>query len=330
MNKRRPYFDFLRGFAIIMVVGIHTGPSNLLEFKSLEEGCAIVMRLMLNCAVPLFLAISGYFMAGKHISTSKDHLKFLYRQVPKVYIPCLIFSLPYLILSVLSSESNILKSLAVFFACGFSIYYFIALIIQYYLLIPLLNKVNKWGGVILTASLSAISIVAVTYIMKVMGVNLPLLIYAGPFPLWILFFFMGMYFGTHSRNYSLLWPATVTVIGLALQIAEYIFWQNRGIPALGIKLSSFIFSAGVIWLCFADKVESRYRENVLFSAINWIGGISFGVYLLHCYWIEIIRHFMPSLNWAMFWILVLSVTVLTIWAIKSIMPDFAKKYLGFR
>lgn len=166
--------------------------------------------------------------------------------------------------------------------------------------------------------------------MKVIGINLPLLLYAGPFPLWILFFFMGMYFGTHSRSYRLLWPIIVTAIGLALQIAEYLFWQKRGIPALGIKLSSFIFSAGVIWLCFADKMESQYRENVIFGAVNWIGGISFGVYLLHCYWIEIIRHFSPSLSWAMFWILVLSVTILTIWALKSIMPDLAKKYLGFR
>lgn len=146
MTVRRPYFDFLRGFAIIMVVGIHTVPSDLSGFNSLEETCAIIIRLMLNCSVPLFLAISGYFMSGKHISTYKEHLRFLHRQVPKVYIPCLIFSLPYLVMSVLSSESNLLKSLAIFFACGFSIYYFIALIMQYYLMNPLLNKFNNGGG----------------------------------------------------------------------------------------------------------------------------------------------------------------------------------------
>lgn len=39
-----------------------------------------------------------------------------------------------------------LKGLALYFACGYSVYYFIAVIVQYYLLAPLLTNVKRGGG----------------------------------------------------------------------------------------------------------------------------------------------------------------------------------------
>lgn len=144
--SRNPYFDFLRGFAIIMVVGIHTFRTHDLTLTSLGDVCNVFLRLILNCAVPLFLAISGFFIGNRNIGFGKEHLKFLKHQIPKVYIPCLIFSVPYLIMVLFTDRNHLLRHFMVFFACGFSVYYFIALIIQYYLLLPLLSKCNKWGG----------------------------------------------------------------------------------------------------------------------------------------------------------------------------------------
>lgn len=218
MNWRNPYFDFLRGFAIIMVVGIHTNVKYSPGFETLEDICTIVVRSFLNCAVPLFLAISGYFVAKKKVSSKKEHLIFLKNQIPKIYIPCLIFSVPYFLLEIYSGSNGFLKSLTTLFACGFSVYYFIALIIQYYILLPVFVKFNKLRGVVLTFIISIISILAVTYLMKVQGVNIPLLIYAGPFPLWIVFFFMGVYFSNKDRNYGVTIPIITTIVGLVLQI----------------------------------------------------------------------------------------------------------------
>lgn len=100
--------------------------------------------------------------------------------------------------------------------------------------------------------------------------------------------------------------------------------------ALGIKLSSFIFSAGVIWLFFSSKLEKSYRENKVMKFINWIGGISFGIYLLHCYVIIAVNKLFPQIGWLEKWALVLSVAILLIWIAKSLFPKFSVKYLGFR
>lgn len=145
----QPYFDFLRGFAIIMVVGIHTIKTDGLGFETLEDIATVLLRLVLNCAVPLFLAISGYFVGKKDITFGRRHFDFLKYQIPKIYIPCLVFSVPYLFLALYSDFSlhGTLKYLTVFFACGFSVYYFIALIIQYYALLPLMTKCHMGGGI---------------------------------------------------------------------------------------------------------------------------------------------------------------------------------------
>lgn len=56
MSQRYQYFDFLRGLAITLVVGIHT-------YRLGED--SIVARQLLNTAVPIFVAISGFFFVTK-------------------------------------------------------------------------------------------------------------------------------------------------------------------------------------------------------------------------------------------------------------------------
>lgn len=94
MSQRIEYYDFLRGIAIIMVVGIHTFVSYPID-TTIGYTSAIV-RQLLNCAVPIFLALSGLFCGKKLLDSKEKRLNFWKKQIPKVYIPALIWSLPYL------------------------------------------------------------------------------------------------------------------------------------------------------------------------------------------------------------------------------------------
>ena len=89
---RIPYFDFLRGIAIIMVVCLHCIDYSAMEGPVLNL-FGVEFRNLLNAAVPLFLAISGYFMANKKTDTPTAYKEFLKRQAVKVYIPMLVLSL---------------------------------------------------------------------------------------------------------------------------------------------------------------------------------------------------------------------------------------------
>lgn len=143
---RNEYFDFLRGIAIIMVIGIHTFPT-LTEYDSIGSMLTIIVRQLLNCAVPLFLAISGYFIAKKDLSTATSRIHFWSKQIPAVYIPCIVFSLGWFAMDLSTcGTSNILTKLIILAICGYSIYYFIALIIQLYIITPWLLRINNKGG----------------------------------------------------------------------------------------------------------------------------------------------------------------------------------------
>ena len=87
-KERIAYYDMLRGLAIIMVVAQHV--PGLEFFGSLEGNVNIVLREIWSAAVPLFLAISGFFIARKPMNTSGDYLTFIKKQIPRVYIPCLV------------------------------------------------------------------------------------------------------------------------------------------------------------------------------------------------------------------------------------------------
>jgi len=138
-KSRNTYFDFLRGVAIIMVIAIHT-------YHKAED--SVAFRQILNAAVPLFIAISGFFLSKKRIEQKTQYVQFLKRQIPKVYIPTIVWSLPLFAVSVKSGE-NVLNNVISLFICGFSIYYFVAFIIQCYITLPLIKiAVMKWhmGG----------------------------------------------------------------------------------------------------------------------------------------------------------------------------------------
>jgi surface polysaccharide O-acyltransferase-like enzyme len=142
MYNRNHYFDFLRGIAILMVVGIHTYIRS--NFDSIEGISNIIIRESLNFAVPLFLAISGFFLGKKDLSTKDNVIMFWKKQIPKVYLPCIVWSLPLFALAIYHG-GNMLENLILLFCCGYSVYYFIALIIQCYALLPLLLKFNRGG-----------------------------------------------------------------------------------------------------------------------------------------------------------------------------------------
>lgn len=88
---RNKYFDSLRGLAILMVVAIHVMVVNTEGFYG---QIMTLFRQVLNMAVPLFLAISGFFLARKSLNTKSEILAFWKKQIPKVYIPAIVWSLP--------------------------------------------------------------------------------------------------------------------------------------------------------------------------------------------------------------------------------------------
>ena len=113
-----------------------------MSYEDLSEA-EILIRNSMNAAVPIFLAVSGFFCAKKKFCCKTDYYSFLKKQIPRVYIPVLFCSLPLLIVT-LKTKGTAFSSFLIYFSCGFSVYYFIALIIQLYLLSVIVFSKNQY------------------------------------------------------------------------------------------------------------------------------------------------------------------------------------------
>ena len=323
--QRNLYFDTLRGIAILMVVAIHTFIA--CEFDNFQSICAISMREIFNVAVPLFLAISGFFIGRKKFESNYQIITFWKKQIPKVYIPTLFWSIPYLTLALYHQQS-LLKNILVFLLCGYSIYYFIALIIQCYLLLPFIQKkmLNyAMGGVILSLSLICVAVISYTSITR-----FPLIVFAGPVIVWLIFFWIGVFLSRRERDYKIGKIFIGVLLSFVLMLIETKYRHEATGGGYGIKPSSFIFSFLMILLLFSKRIEHKYvKDKVINKALIVVGDYSFSIYLIHCFVITIVFHFVTISNWIVRWTIVVAITMLFICLVRKVLPNKCLKIIGF-
>lgn len=323
--ERNLYFDFLRGIAIIMVVAIHT-------YTITNDVSTIALRQILNCAVPLFLAISGYFMASKDCSSSDKYTFFIKKQVTRVYLPCLLWSIPQFALLYYLGQMTV-ENAVFMFVGGYFGFYFITLIIQYYLLLPILQSRMSTKGLALSLVISLLSVAIITYLMQIKGISIPLVIYAGGFPLWLVFFYLGLYLRKCSeREYKVAHVIHLVLITFILQVIEtrYLMTFNGG--GVGIKPSSFLFSFCIILVAFSKKMENLFErcKRILYPVVK-IGNFSFGIYLAHCYFIYLLGIYFPYDGygtWVINTIIALLLSLATIVILRKIVNKRYWKIIG--
>lgn len=197
-DPRDPYFDILKAIAIILVVGCHTYHNKTVDLTIINIS-QIIVRSICNCAVPIFLSISGYLVVQSveryYTTNNFEFYQYLKTKTQRVYIPCLIYSVGWFILDLpnMNSFTDFLKQIIIFFLCGYNIYYFVIVIMQCYILSPVLIK-NPRFSLIASGVLSMATITLTSYIIYFRKIDLPLIVYAGPSYLWIFFFMLGIFF----------------------------------------------------------------------------------------------------------------------------------------
>ena len=164
----------------------------------------------------------------------------------------------------------------------------------------------------------------------IQGKGIPLILYAGPLPCWLMFFVLGVMIGHKpERNYSIILPIAITILGFVLSVIESEYLLALYGKGVGIKPSSFIYSAGMIFLMFSNKVENLIRRTgAIYRFIIWIGSLSFGIYLVHCYFISFFVKRLPVDSWLLKWSIALFLTVVFILILRKLLPTKYHKYLG--
>ena len=166
------------------------------------------------------------------------------------------------------------------------------------------------------------------------GIKLSLVESGGLFPVWMLFYVMGVLkaqnlnFPIRIRHYAL---CVFVSIGLCLgQI--YWFRTDFGLVVPGIKLTSHLYTYVIIAWMFSGSARNIYNKLCglkIIQLMNEVGRLSFFIYLCHTLILWAFSHFPIPAFWYFRWFLCAMVSFLLAKGCHHVCPQKLRRYIGF-
>lgn len=288
-------------------------------------------RQFVVVAVPLFCTISGFFVGNKN---SQECVSFAKTHMRPLYTPVLFWSLPFIIYDLYKGYGSIEYNIFRYLCCGYSIHYFIAIMLQFYLIMPFMVKTNVKKQLTVTIVISLFCIAGFSYLMYVQGIDIPLYIYAGTLPVWIMFFSLGIYLSRVKRKYSLFPLFIGNLVFLILSFFESKYYINNFgyINAIGYKVTNFCFSFFFIMILMSEQAETYVNQSInqsLRNFLSWLGKNSLGIYFVHYPLLVFILCHIKTI-WFMEFLLSLGISICIIILSKRIFSKKINVSIGFR
>lgn len=301
--NKLPMFDELRGLAIIGVIAIHAAAHDTLSLSTSSGYWLLVIQTMLSrFSVPSFLIISGFLISYKESSLQETLKDNIIRRITRVFYPYTIWSSLYFLIfffmGIQFSRNPVIIFLEKLITGSVVLHlYFLILIIQMYCLSYYgFMKNGRTGKVVIILAISAfIAFVIPSYLLAIdttaltaskMGYYFKAL-ERSFFPRWLLFFMLGRWMGAHWSSIKTFSANNRRLLSLALCISFALCWLdffsirllsgNKHLLPPDWMVSCVFFGPFFsIWF-----LTLHVHTTVMLGWLAKLGGVSFGVYLLH-------------------------------------------------
>lgn len=310
ISNRIVYFDVLRAVSIIAVIMLHVTATALhnYEIGTLEWNISNLYSSLSRFAVPVFIMISGALLLEKEIPITIIYKKYILRFV----IAYLAYYVIYNIIDGLEHGrrfASIVKKVISFSYIPYHLW-FIVMIVGLYMIVPILKmivkdkKTSKYFCILsvlisflLPQVLSIIEIVGGNAFQVINKYFKDLCLYL---PIGFTGYFAMGYYLTHlkiSRKMEIL----IYVSGAAGLVMQFVYQQFNDIQVLNgteplydylnINLRASVFLYSVAVFAFA-KNHIKSRNGKIIKAFTGISKLSFGIYLVHLAFINVLeKHF---------------------------------------
>lgn len=303
--------DFLKGLAILAVIGLHIIPFFVTAENVSTEKSQNLLVLMnyFRFAVPFFVALSGLALARKYCDRSLQALEFLKKRVIKL-LPLYLFWLAVitLIVNLVPGWAGFANSFPVWqrvlLGRGEYHLYFVPMIVSLYLLFPLLLWLTRKLG-ILAAILAILGQVWFYWYLGNIVIHDPTVKSLQTdqqqyvfFLSWLGYFVLGIYLGLNDWTKKI-WVGVLALPLLATGLRWTVFETQvllkdgyNIIFASGFtRLSVILYSVSglITGLVFLPKVLSIMPR--FFAPIIFLGRNSFLVYLSHTIFLRVLWGF---------------------------------------
>lgn len=288
------FVQYLKGLAILGVIMIHVtaGFTNINSFNS-TSFVLIFLNQVSRFAVPLFVIISGLVLSRKYFYNF--NIKYFYYKRLKKIIPLyLLFSIIYLLFKVLYGLDFTVTDIIIRLLTGEAEYHlwFIPLIIQLYLLYPILIHIyQKFDEILIVNTLLFLSLLMQCgYQFIVSDLDLPSIFKSGFFLSYLFYFYIGIHIG---RNYEKLSDfsrkANTTSLFLLVIIVVMLNTFRIGDIYYGIYNYNLLLKSHYITipilsitvLLLSVKTNLNIQKYKFYKHVVLLGNVSFEIYLVH-------------------------------------------------
>lgn len=161
--------------------------------------------------------------------------------------------------------------------------------------------------------------------------NLPLLV-AAPFPVWFVFYYIGVVYALNRQcliraRYILIG----IVLGVCLEFCEMVYLKQFGHMVHGLKVSAQVYSFFAVLFFFstaARNIYGRISNAFVARAIQYVGKVSFFMYLTHCIYISLLSALLPVDNWLFKWAIISFLSVAVAYLVQVFLPMRLHRYIG--
>ncbi|MGD7042915.1 acyltransferase [Jeotgalibacillus proteolyticus] len=308
MKQQSQIFDVhvLRAVGCLLVVLVHVSALFYVERGNWEDVILFINQAS-RFGTPIFAVVSGLLLFLQVKKRGFLFNKFFKSRVNKIVIPFLFWTAFYLLYIWLIFGTSPFESglkhfiFDVAFGKTYSHLYFISIVLQFYLVFPLLQFIKSRGAWIGLLILSALVHI---YSMKFMGD------FEGLFgliaeqraflPKWFFFFIFGGFLAYHWETakewaYKIRVPLFFAVLLVFYFAAVEYEWGRY----IGSNRVTNIINLPVIILfvmAISEKIASNPSLNYLASRL---GSMSMGIYLIHPFVLSVLQRNLPSGVWTL-------------------------------
>ena len=290
--------DIARGLSISFVVLIHTLNIPIMNSKppSVSYWGFNLLQAFIQFAVPCFILISS-IMVSYHLKSDQIKLlPFYQKKLVKMVVPYLLWTAIFLAFQVLLNKIPLSSLLSVkhwlfWLFCGkaYTHLYFMSIIIQFYLLAPLLVKLVYATR----TSLSLTLLINMSIQVGIYWVNKLYIYPVFPYPATLFIWYwcistLGLWIGFNYAKWTTYinkyWPYILACFIALTSI--YLYYKVQILSK--VKFNTFYYQmtwyvfvilASILILHLSLKLD--LLQNKMAKALTWVGELSFGIYMIH-------------------------------------------------
>lgn len=296
--KTNYQFEYIRAFASIAVITIHTMYSALLQFGETSTAVEnLFYRIVMNLmwwAVPCFLMMTGSLLLDPNriISIKKLYRKYISRMVLVLFTFGLVFSwleiffnsrkisisqVPQVLLNILTGNT-------------WAHMWYVYCLIGLYVLIPIYKIIAKYAS---DAQLKYILFILFVFesifrLTKIVGVDLGFYCHINTiYPFWLL---MGVAWNRGMIRKDIKFNAFLLMVSSGLLITTTVMWVELEIPLSVLFGYDSVFV--IVQAISIFSLFNRIKTDIKFKKVLLdIGDKSFGIYLVHMFFINLVYKF---------------------------------------